>query len=79
MSHQVLVRDLSTLAVSTLKALAKRNHRSLQGEIKSILEDTATRVKAMERFRRDTEKLRASFGNRKFSNSVDIIRKMRDA
>jgi len=76
---QVLVRDLSSSAVSTLKSLAKRNHRSLQGEIKSILEDTAARAKAMERFRRDTDKLRASLGNRKFSNSVDIIRKMRDA
>lgn len=76
---QVLVRDLSSSAVSTLKAVAKRNHRSLQGEIKTILEDTAARAKAMERFRRESEKLLASFGNRKFSNSADIIRKMRDA
>jgi len=32
----------------------------------------------MERFRRESEKLRASFGKRKFSDSVDIIRQMRD-
>jgi plasmid stability protein len=75
---QVLVRDLSSSALSTLKTQAKRNHRSLQGEVKAILEDSAARARAMERFRRDTAKLRGSFGNRKFSNSVDIIRKMRD-
>jgi len=76
---QFLVRDLSSSAVSTLKAQAKRNHRSLQGEVKTILEDSAARARAMERFRRESEKLRASFGKRKFSNSVDIIRQMRDA
>jgi plasmid stability protein len=74
---QVLVRDLSSSALSTLKTQAKRNHHSLQGEVRAILEDNAARARAVERFRRDTAKLRASFGNRKFSNSVDIIRKMR--
>ena len=76
---QVLVRDLTASAVNTLKAQAKRNHRSLQGEVKAILEDSAARAKAMDRFRRESEKLRASFGKRKFSDSVDIIRKMRNA
>jgi hypothetical protein len=77
--RQFLLRDLSLSAVSTLKTQAKRNHRSLQGEIKNILEDTAARARAIERFRRETEKLRAGFAHRKFSNSVNIIRKMRNA
>jgi plasmid stability protein len=74
---QVLVRDLSTAAVATLKARAKRNHRSLQGEVKAILEEAAGRTKAMERFRRETAKLRKSFGNKVFSDSAALIREDR--
>jgi plasmid stability protein len=74
---QVLIRDLTTTAVDTLKSRAKRNHRSLQGEVKAILEDEAERTRAMERFRRRTARLRASFG-RKFSDSTELIRKHRD-
>ncbi len=76
---QVLVRDLTALAVDTLKTRAKRNHRSLQGEVKAILEDEAERTRAMEQFRKRTARLRASFGGRKFSDSADLIRRHRDA
>lgn len=76
---QVLIRDLTVMAVDTLKSRAKRNHRSLQGEVKAILEDEAERTRAMEQFRRRTAKLRASFGGKKFSDSTELIRKHRDA
>jgi plasmid stability protein len=77
MAH-VLIRDLSSAAVTTLKTRAKRNHRSLQGEVKAILEETAERTKAIERFRRETARLRKSFGNRAFSDSAALIRKDRE-
>ena len=76
---QVLVRDLTVAAVDTLKSRAKRNHRSLQGEVKAILEDEAERTRAMEQFRKRTERLRASLGRRKFSDSSELIRRHRDA
>ena len=76
---QFLVRDLTVSAVNTLKSRAKRNHRSLQGEVKAILEDEAERTRAMEQFRRRAAKLRGSFGGRKFSDSSELIRESRDA
>lgn len=41
MAH-VLVRDLDAKTVERLKARAKRHRRSLQAEVKSVLEQAAT-------------------------------------
>ena len=38
---QILVRGLDDTLVARLKERAKLNHRSLQGEVKAILEETA--------------------------------------
>jgi len=38
---QILVRDLDDVLVERLKRQAKRNHRSLQGEVKAILIESA--------------------------------------
>jgi len=38
---QVLVRDLDTLVVDRLKIRARQHNRSLQGEVKAILEAAA--------------------------------------
>jgi uncharacterized membrane protein len=38
---QVLVRDLDTVVVERLKIRARRHNRSLQGEVKAILEAAA--------------------------------------
>jgi plasmid stability protein len=38
---QVLVRDLDTVVVERLKVRARRHGRSLQGEVKAILEAAA--------------------------------------
>ncbi|RJP25267.1 MAG: hypothetical protein C4529_01400 [Deltaproteobacteria bacterium] len=38
---QILVRDLDDVLVERLKRQAKRHHRSLQGEVKAILIESA--------------------------------------
>ncbi|HJX64944.1 MAG TPA: plasmid stability protein [Polyangia bacterium] len=41
----LLIRNLDDAAVARLKARARRNNRSLQGEVKSILESEARTAK----------------------------------
>ncbi len=74
---QVLVRNLDDDTVTALKVRARQHHRSLQGEIKTILEDAA-RAAAVEDFRRRAEEIRRSFGSKKFSNSAELIRRNRE-
>ena len=67
--------------VARLKERAKQSHRSLQGEVKAILEEAAppmaTRAEALaivdkwQRYWKERGKT--------FSDSAEIIRKMRDA
>lgn len=49
---QVLIRDLDPEVLETLKERARRNHRSLQGELKAILEVAArgTAASSVEEF-----------------------------
>jgi hypothetical protein len=57
------------------KAIPAGN-RSLQGEAKSILELSAKMT--MEEARERASKIRASFGKKKFTDSVDLIREDRN-
>jgi plasmid stability protein len=41
---QILVRDLDDATVARLKERARDNHRSLQGEVKAILEEAAAQA-----------------------------------
>jgi len=41
---QILVRDLDDALVARLKERARDNHRSLQGEVKAILEEAAAQA-----------------------------------
>ena len=41
---QILVRDLDEALVARLKERAQQNHRSLQGEVKAILETAAPKA-----------------------------------
>lgn len=65
------VRDLSRVTLDRLKARAKRNDRSLQAEIKTILEEAAgtdwTRTRTV------AAKLRQRLANRIHSDSADLI------
>jgi len=73
---QILIRDLDKQVVERLKAPARRGGRSLQSEVKTILEDAA-RVD-MEAARALTDEIRRRFAGRTFSDSADLIREERD-
>lgn len=74
---QVLVRQLNDKVVDRLKKRAKEHRRSLQSEVKAILEDAVPDYeRAWKRI--DSLRLRLKRSSRKFSNSADLIRKNRD-
>jgi len=72
---QVLVRDLDDDTVDALKSRARRRSRSLQAELKEILEEAA----AAERFDPETElqRVRERFEGRAFDDSAALIREDR--
>jgi len=74
---QILVRNLDEKTVGRLKRQAKRNGRSLQSEVKTIIEE-ATRQVDMETARKLMDEFRSRFKGRKFPNSADLIREDRD-
>lgn len=73
---QLLIRDLDVETIERLKARAKLHRRSLQGEVKLILEKEAraSRVDPLAL----AERIRAAFGDRSFSDSAALIRGDRD-
>jgi plasmid stability protein len=80
---QILVRGLSEEAVGQLKRRAKRHGRSLQAEVRSILEEEARRgTTAVNRTRlgellRAADEIRERTGQR--TDSVEILRQVRDS
>ena len=74
---EILVRNLDKKTVDQLKKQAKSKGRSLQAEVKEILEG-ATKL-SMEETRKLVDEIRASFKGRKFSDSTLLIREDRDA
>jgi len=73
---QLLIRNLETETIERLKKQAKRHNRSLQGEVKSILEQSAKMT--MEEARERAMKIRESFGKKRFSDSAELIREDRE-
>jgi plasmid stability protein len=73
---QVLIRDLDPKVVATLKKSARENGRSLEAELRLILEDEARRRSVD--FWRLAAELRARFADRQWSDSVDLIREDRE-
>ena len=72
---QVLVRNLPEEVVKKLKSRAKQHRRSLQEELKDILEQAAEHnVKGVQA---KINKVRKLFAGRKFSDSSDLIRQDR--
>ena len=71
----ILIRDISQKTIDQLKARAKQHNRSLQKEVKHLVEETvkATGEAALLRAR----KIRASFGAKTFSDSTDLLREDR--
>jgi plasmid stability protein len=74
---QVLVRQLNDKVVDRLKKRAKEHGRSLQSEVKTILEDAVPDYeRAWKRI--DSLRLRLKRSSRKFSDSAGLIRGDRD-
>jgi len=73
----VLVRDLDPAVVERLKVRAEENGRSLQKELKTILETAAAQATWAEA-RAAAERVRQMLGGRQFSDSTELVREDRD-
>jgi plasmid stability protein len=73
---QVLVRDVDPEVVERLKARAKSRNRSLEAEIRSILNRAAglDRQDALDRL----HAIQGDLGDRSFSDSVELLREDRE-
>ena len=72
---QILVRNVGKAVVERLKSRARRGGRSLESEVREILEE-ATQVD-METARKLADRIRAGLG-RRFSDSTALVREDRD-
>ncbi len=68
---QVLVRDLDDSVVERLKARAKRHGRSLEAELRIVLEQSASAD--MLEARRVADWIRAALRGREHSDSADLM------
>jgi plasmid stability protein len=75
---QILVRGLDDETVAQLKARARANNRSLQGEVKAILEESARMKGSLVAFQEVARKWQAHFEGRTMSESGDLIREDRE-
>ena len=75
---QMLVRDLPPEVIERLKERARSNGRSLQKEVRAILEGAA-RTYTMAEARAVSESWHERFAGREFSDSAELIREDRDA
>ena len=73
---EVLIRDLDRATVEKLKRRARKNHRSLQAELKQILEGAAPL--SLQEFRVAVDTIRASLKGRRHGDSVRLLREDRD-
>lgn len=73
---QVLVRDLDPAVLEHLKSRARRHGRSLQGELKVILESAA--LFSVDEARATSERWRRRLEGRMTSDSSDLLREDRD-
>jgi plasmid stability protein len=74
---EILVRGLDDKTVKRLKERARRSGRSLQQEVKHILEQAATRL-TMEEARRLSDAWHRRLAGRTFSDSAQLVREDRD-
>ncbi|HEY3197872.1 MAG TPA: hypothetical protein VGJ57_07645 [Nitrospirales bacterium] len=72
----ILVRDLDSHTIERLKLSAKQHGRSLQREVKSILEETVPMT--MTEARAVSERWQKRLKGRKFSDSAKLIRQDRE-
>jgi plasmid stability protein len=72
---QVLVRNLNAQVVRKLKSRARQHRRSLQEELREILEHAAQQNLADAQAR--VKQVRKMFAGRRFSDSSELIRRDR--
>ena len=70
--RQVLVRNLKAVVVERLKARARDRGRSLQAELKSILEREAESSMTLAEFQAAAARLRRKLAGRKQSDSASL-------
>lgn len=76
---QILVRGLDEEVVKNLKRRARHDGRSLQSEVKLILEQAAHEPRVdMETARKICEDFRLRFKGRKFPDTVELIHEDRE-
>jgi antitoxin FitA len=73
---QLLVRDVDPAVVQRLKARAERHGRSLEAELRLILQEAAARD--MGDANAVLERVREMLSGREFSDSAELIREDRD-
>lgn len=73
---QLLIRNLNEETVTKLKERAKRHNRSVQGEVKLILEEYASRPD--EAPLAIAERWQGYFAGRTFSESAELVREDRE-
>ena len=74
----VTVRNIDDEVITSLKAQAKANHRSLEGEIRHVLAQQALRWTRLEEFRERTVELHSLTEGLPQTDSVALIREDRD-
>ena len=74
----VTVRNIDDEVITSLKAQAKTNHRSLEGEIRHLLTQQALRSTRLHEFHERTARLHALTENTSQTDSVALIREDRD-
>ena len=73
---QILIRNLDENTINNLKDLAKQHNRSLQGEVKRILEEYSSQP--MDTPLAIAERWQGYFAGRVFSDSAELVRQDRE-
>lgn len=76
----VLIRDLAEKTVKELKKQAAENKRSLQAELKAILDAKAEQRRHFRKWRKNTDRIfnELKKSGRKFPDSTALVREDRD-
>ena len=72
------IRNLDDQVIEQLKAQAKQNHRSLEGEIRHVLTQQVERLGRIADFRERTRKLQSLTVGTRQTDSVKLLREDRD-
>lgn len=74
---QIIVRNITQETVDSLKAIARQNHRSLEAEVRFLIEDAARRRLSREEFIAFANEV-AQRNGPQTTDSVDLIRADRE-